>query len=271
MWTDFLGELSPEDMVLAFAEKGWNQLELSNEHADTLLHRPDPPATGRTFRKFAADAGVTFPQGHLWLTCDIAAENQDEVIDSLKRWLDLFMAIDIRSAVLHPGGTELIEKGCDAKKLMETRLRGLGALLDHIKGSGTSICLENIPSLAPRADDLIAIIKASGSDKLGICLDTGHLNISGGSQAEFIHKAGPLLKALHLHDNNASGDQHLMPWGIGTIIWGEVFTALKEIGYSGVYNYEVPGDGAWARCPLPILLAKLDYLKAITTIMFDNA
>ena len=45
------------------------------------------------------------------------------------------------------------------------------------------------------------------------------------------------VRVLHLHDNNGESDQHLIP-GQGTIPWGEVFKALKEIGYSGDFTLE---------------------------------
>ena len=65
-------------------------------------------------------------------------------------------------------------------------------------------------------------------------------------------------------DNDGSADQHLMPYGRGTVPWVEVVEALKEIGYEGLFNFEVPGE---RRCPLPVRLAKLDYLRALSDIM----
>ena len=73
-----------------------------------------------------------------------------------------------------------------------------------------------------------------------------------------IREAGPLLQALHLHDNDGSGDQHLMPYGAGKIDWKDVFSALKEVGYRGLYNWEIPGE---RRGPVEVRLAKLDYLR----------
>ena len=46
---------------------------------------------------------------------------------------------------------------------------------------------------------------------------------------------------LHLNDNDTLTDQHKMPLS-GTIDWKEVFLALKETGYSGVYNMELTLD-----------------------------
>jgi sugar phosphate isomerase/epimerase len=49
---------------------------------------------------------------------------------------------------------------------------------------------------------------------------------------------GKDVTILHLHDNTGHWDDHLLP-GFGNINWPGVFDALDEIGYSGVYNFEI--------------------------------
>ncbi|MBN2311413.1 MAG: sugar phosphate isomerase/epimerase [Candidatus Hydrogenedentes bacterium] len=265
-WTAYLLELSPEDAVRAFAGKGWFELELSSEHAEALLGRGNPAETGAAFRAFAAELGVSVPQGHLWLECDILGPEQDATLDALKQWLDLFLALDIRAAVLHPGGAALLRDGCDARAVFDAQVQALLVLTQHVAGSALTICLENL-SVAPEAEDLCAIIDGVGNPHLGICLDTGHLNLASGDQLGFIRRAGSHLKALHLADNDRSGDQHLLPYGRGNVPWEDVVTGLKEIGYAGLANFEVPGE---RRCPFPIQLAKLDYAKALFALMFGE-
>jgi sugar phosphate isomerase/epimerase len=267
MWTSYFMNLTPERMVETFAERGWHELELSDEHGKNLLDRGAPAVVGADFRRFAQDLGVTFPQGHLWLVCDIAASNQDAVIDTLRGWLDLFLAVGVQAAVLHPGGGEMLERGCDPEALLAARVRALTQLADHVKGSAMTICLENIPSAAPLAEDLCAIVEASGSPHVGICLDTGHLHLASGDQADFIRQAAPHLKALHIADNDGSSDQHLLPYGRGTIAWDTVAPTLREIGYAGLFNLEIPGE---RHCPMPVLLAKLDYAKRLLALMLDG-
>ena len=260
IWTSYFMELAPEAMVDTFAEAGWQQLELSDEHARVLLERGDPAAVGEGFKRYATDHGVAFPQGHLWLACDIAAPDQQPVIDGLRSWLDLFVALHVHAAVLHPGGKALLEQGCTAEALFEARVKALSALTEHVAGTCVTLCLENIPSMAPEAYDLCALIEAVGGDHVGICLDTGHLNLASRDQQGFIRQAGGLLKALHIADNDTSSDQHLMPYGGGTVPWGEVVSALREIGYSGLFNLEIPGE---RNGPMPVKLAKLDYAKTL--------
>lgn len=78
-----------------------------------------------------------------------------------------------------------------------------------------------------------------------ICVDTGHTNeavpFGVPGPAEVIRTLGSDVTLLHLHDNNGSRDQHLPPimQGSGVIKWSEVFDALDDIGYKGVYNFEL--------------------------------
>jgi len=266
IWTSYLIDLAPEEMVATFARAGWHELELSDEHSAALLGRGDPEKAGTAFACFAGDHGVSLPQGHLWLSCDIAARDQSPIIDRLREWLDLYLAIGIQAAVLHPGGAERLREGDHPAAIMDARVRTLRALSDHVRGSNLAICLENVRTGGPEVDDLIAIIEATGCAELGICLDTGHLNLASRDQAGFIHRAGGLLKALHIADNEGETDQHLMPYGRGTVDWPVVVSALKEIGYSGLFNLEIPGE---IRCPLPVRLAKLDYLKTVMGYMME--
>ena len=49
---------------------------------------------------------------------------------------------------------------------------------------------------------------------------------------------GKDISILHLHDNSGHWDDHLVP-GQGNINWPAVFDALDDIGYKGVYNFEL--------------------------------
>lgn len=56
--------------------------------------------------------------------------------------------------------------------------------------------------------------------------------------ANVIRRLGDSVKILHLNDNDTLTDQHKIP-RTGTIDWKDVFAALSEIGYDGVYNMEL--------------------------------
>jgi len=75
-----------------------------------------------------------------------------------------------------------------------------------------------------------------------ICVDTGHSNkamrYDNPTPADVIRRLGSEVTVLHLNDNDTLTDQHKIPM-TGTINWNDVFDALDEIGYSGVYNMEL--------------------------------
>lgn len=270
VWSGYYKELSFEDAIRAFIEQGVYAAELSCEHGKELLSRgEDVVATGRSVQAFLKENNFTMTQGHLPLR--FAIVNQREEISEMLHFIDLYEACGVRNMVLH----------CDrmydqpdllAKERFEENVISLKIIAEHIKGRDIHICLENLrqsitqPAKEPLplgfAENLIALIDATGSDQFGICLDTGHLNLVGGNQGDFIRTAGDRLRALHIADNQNvyDMDEHLMPFGRGNVDFIDVVRALREINYTGMFNFEIPGEN---RCPLPILNAKLQYIKTI--------
>ena len=49
-----------------------------------------------------------------------------------------------------------------------------------------------------------------------------------------------------------------MPFGGGTVDFAEVVSALREVGYCGMFNLEIPGERS---IPLELRDAKLAYIK----------
>lgn len=266
IWSSFDIDLSPEDMVLAMEDRGLTVCELSDEHAAELLKRPgDPYDTGKTFRDFAASHGLSFPQGHLWLRVRLCDSNTDSV-GILKNWLKLFAGIGIKNAVLHCDAKSFPE-GTPINEIYEANAQKLRPLAKTAEELGIRICLENLSTTFQSAKSLLEVINRVNSPALGICLDTGHLNISGvSSQKEFILNAGDRLHALHIADNEGQADQHMMPFGRGTVDFADVMAGLKEIGYSDLFNYEIPGE---RNLPPPLRKAKAAYLQEVTDYLFS--
>ncbi len=76
-----------------------------------------------------------------------------------------------------------------------------------------------------------------------VCVDTGHSNKASRfnnnpTPGDVIRMLGGHVQVLHLNDNDKLTDQHKIPM-TGTIDWEDVFNALDEVGYTGVYNMEL--------------------------------
>lgn len=96
------------------------------------------------------------------------------------------------------------------------------------------------------AADMLALRNGIGSRRVQLCLDTGHANIYAQNVPNMIRAYGEHLEVLHLNDNFGLisplySDLHLFPT-YGRLDWEEIFNALYEIGYQGVFNLEPVGE-----------------------------
>ncbi len=264
IWSSYYMELKIEDAIKRFVDNGIYCTELSDEHGFELLSRNDDVLeTAKNFANFLKEYNFEISQGHLWLKIKICAD--DTALEELFRWIDMYEEIGIKNMVLHCDN--LSETNLSREEKIEKNIEKLQILAEYIKNKEITVCLENLRPHSPEetelvdrsADDLLYIIERIGSSKFGICLDTGHLNLTDKNQREFILKAGDKLKALHIADNDGNTDQHLMPFNRGTVDFPEIIKALKEIKYNGIFNLEIPGERS---IPLELRDAKIEYIKA---------
>ena len=267
IWSSYYNDLTIEEAVERLLKNGIRCTELSDEHGAELLGRSDDVlATARQFADFIKEREFDIPQGHLWLRIKICSDNT--AMEQLFRWVDMYEAIGIKNMVLHCDN--MTGSTLSREEKVERNIQELRRLADHIAEKDITICLENLRPHSPEEavsdlidatiDDLLYIIDRIGSDRFGICLDTGHLNLTVKNHREFILKAGNKLKALHIADNEGLGrDQHMMPFARGNIDFVDVVAALREVGYDGLYNLEISGERL---IPMELRDAKIAYIQA---------
>lgn len=258
VWSSYYYDLSPEDALRNFKAHGFDCCEISFEHASVIMERGDIKENGALFGKFARDLGMDISQGHLSYEAKLCKPEGREL---LKKQIDLFIAMGVKNAVLHCDSLAWrVGEEISSEQAVEENCLAIKELLEYIKGSDMVICLENLIStdFANSVNGLMYFIERFNSEQLGICLDTGHLNLRDGDQAAFIRRAGSHIKALHLADNEGQRDQHLMPYGCGRVDFVSVISEMKRLGYNGIYNLEIPGE---RQAPLEILGYKLDYVR----------
>ncbi len=258
IWSSYYMDLNAEDAIKRLAQNGINCCELSDEHGLELLSRGDDVIkTGKAFAQFLQEQNMEVSQGHLWLYIKICTD--EDALEKLYRWIDLYEAIGIKNMVLHCDS--MIDTDFSRQEKMEKNIEKLRLLAEYIKNKDITVCLENLgkTSIVKNADDLLYMIDHIKSSRFGICLDTGHLNLTDKDQRQFILKAGDKLKALHIADNHGELDDHLMPFNGGEIDFTEVVKALKEINYKGIFNLEIPGE---RKVPIQLRDAKIQYVKA---------
>ena len=106
-------------------------------------------------------------------------------------------------------------------------------LVEKAEKEGITIALENLRK-PEYLDFVFGNIK---SDKLKFCYDSGHEHCFT-PDVDCLAKYGDKLTALHLHDNDGTGDQHLPPFS-GTVNWKRIMSYLKKVDYKGPLALEI--------------------------------
>jgi sugar phosphate isomerase/epimerase len=142
------------------------------------------------------------------------------------------------NVVFHIGGAE-------PDVNLSSALRSVETLLAVAEDAGVDVAIENLPPglLGSSPEDLVAIMEAFDSPRLGVCLDTGHAHMTGGCD-RWLDAVGPHVSMVHLHDNMGDVDNHLAP-GEGTIDWPRAQRRLRENGYSGPWVSESRVHPGW--------------------------
>src|SRR5271165_1146594 len=143
-------------------------------------------------------------------------------------------AFRVRYFVIHPG-----PESWDLKEQAERfeRLKWAAETLNQVAECCSRLeigCVfENkLPHLLfAHTSDLLWILATMASVEVGVCLDTGHANLTGDIHS-VIQKLRGHLRMVHAHDNHGRSDEHLAP-GAGLIDWNRVLMKLDQTGFHG--------------------------------------
>lgn len=275
VWIDYYEELPVEESIKLLSGAGFTHGELSIIHLEQIMEKGDPVAAGKALKATADSYGYSIPQGHLSFLEERGFPGglvEDGALERLKPELDMFAAAGISKAVLHLGGGKELPK----EEKYDRWVHNVAALSRYVEGTGVTLCLENLPSIAPTrtAQSLLNFISDAGDKNLAICLDTGHLHLNNArgdtnqTHGDFIRTAGDYLQALHIVDNNGLGDTHQMPFSARTgVDWKDVMQGLRDIDYKGLFNLEILGERGGNPA---IKAAKLAFIKTMCEEMLSD-
>lgn len=166
------------------------------------------------------------------------------------RSLEISSILGARVIVVHPIHHMLYQG--HAEEIFEQNMVYYRRLIPYCEQFGVKIAVENMFQKDPRRkcivhdtcsrpEEMIRYVDTLNSPWIVACLDVGHvaLPVQDTEPWDFIRALGhDRLQSLHIHDNDFTGDQHLVPY-LGKIRWEEVCRALGEIDYQGDFTYEV--------------------------------
>jgi len=167
---------------------------------------------------------------------------REHAFDEILRAVEAAALLGVHYFVIHPG-PENADIPSREERLL--RIENACAVLDRVArrcaDAGIQCVLENkLPHLLfGQSSDLLWILTCLNGEHVGACLDTGHAHLAGELHT-LIHKMGPYLRLLHVHDNKGHGDDHLPP-GDGRIDWTSVLKELAGVHFHGALILELAG------------------------------
>lgn len=144
-----------------------------------------------------------------------------------------------RYCVIHPS-SEPIEDS-DREESMRRSMEALSYLAGVAERASVTLAVEDLPRtcLARCSDEMLRLLSAD--QRLMVCFDTNHILMEDFSV--FLDRVRDRLVTLHVSDYDYINERHWLP-GEGKIDWPRLMDKLDEIGYDGVFMYEVDFDAS---------------------------
>ncbi|PZE20017.1 sugar phosphate isomerase/epimerase family protein [Paenibacillus xerothermodurans] len=118
-------------------------------------------------------------------------------------------------------------------------LAALTEIMDYAEKKSINVGIECEPGLlVENGDELLEIIRAVGSTRLGANLDLGHAEVGREDIDALLRKLGPRIWNIHLEDIRDRKHYHLIP-GEGTMNFAEIMDTLQDIGYERFITIEL--------------------------------
>ena len=210
-------------------------------------------------------AHLPFTGGNVQKNAEFLARFHQKMIRSI----DGAKLLGVDHAVLHPITLALPGAAYSRREQHEFVVSNLAPVVEYANKVGVDVVIENM-RVTPHfveshrycqaPDELCDVADALG---IGVCWDFGHANISGIRQSEGLAYVGKRLKVLHVNDNVAFEDDHLLPF-MGNIDWRDAMHGLALTSFDGLLNFEV----AAGRIPEEMRESFAEYiLKAARVLM----
>ena len=188
-------------------------------------------------RQAAKDNGIelTYSLGlnHKYDVASPDAKVREGGIEYLKRIVERigYMEGKLLSGVNYAGWGSPDYIVDDKSEIVEHSIESVRQVIKTAEDYDVTYCVEVVNRfegiVMNTAKEAIEYVKQIDSDKIGILLDTYHMNIEEGSIGDAIRSVGGYLKNFHTGENN-----RVVP-GKGHLDWDEIFGALHDIDYQG--------------------------------------
>lgn len=195
----------------------------------------------RGVSRLAAENGIALWSFHLpfWQydrfdPSSLDAESRRHAVELDAELIRRAAEIGIRRFVIHASGEPIADGEREVRKCCSRE--SLSRLADVAEECGAVLCVETLPRtcLGHSSEEMLWLL--AEDRRLRVCLDNNHITTE--APDVLIRALGERIETLHISDFDFVDERHWLP-GEGDVNWGALLSALGEIGYKGVFLYEV--------------------------------
>ncbi len=193
----------------------------------------------------AAALGFDFVQAHSpnYNPLDPDTDHEAGML-ATRRSIEACGTLGIPTLVVHSGFTPRLQYPQDKDAYFAETLEFFRAFYPDMEKHNVSLLIENSAEgnmqgrfFYMTAQEMNEYLAIDAHPLMGACWDVGHGHMRGCDQYAELTTLGANLKAVHIHDNNGIGDQHLAPY-CGTLDFDAVVRALRDIHFAGPFTFE---------------------------------
>lgn len=280
---------SPAEAIRQYAGTGFRYLDYSFYSAVYAQNHPfmgdDWKAQVLEAKAAAEELGFSFVQAHA-PACQLIGDDLERELLATKRSIEACGMLGIHNMVIHSGGSEDYKYPEDQLAYFKANEPFLRELIPEMEKYEVSILFENttIKHLPTRnyfpitGQDLKDFAEFMDHPLFGAAWDVGHAHMDQIDHYTQIMTMGKTLKAIHVHDNDGTWDQHTAPLH-GNMDYDSLMRGLIESGYDGYFTLESDGffrynrnqklTGPLAHPTLEIKRAALSLLYVISKTILE--
>lgn len=218
---------SPQPYLRAIAAAGFSHIHWCHQwDTDFLYSLPEIAQINRWLKEYGLKTLNIHASAGREKRWDSLQEYERQAgVELVRNRLEMAARLECDVIILH----------ADAPYPLQSQMLSLRELEPFARVLGVRIAVENLTGLTfERLDELFAVFDPQ---YLGLCYDTGHGNQMENSLDHLDHLKDRLI-ALHIHDNDGTGDQHKLPF-TGSVDWSRFMRIVDSSPYNVPLNLEV--------------------------------
>ena len=270
----------PWDKVMdEIAAAGYRQTELG-----PYGYYPTEPAR---LKDELGKRGLTVPAGFVFQRLHEPAE-AESILAVAGKTVDLLSSVGGKYLVtidhISEGRMATAGRKDRATRLDRPRYRHMVDLIDRIADTAlargvTPVIHQHAGCFIEFEDELDELMHALDPEKVGICVDTGHMAYAGIDPVKYYEANKTRVKYFHFKDIDPTVHARALeqsipfleavrqnifcPMGKGVVDWAALASALEASGYDGSANVEQDIDPAISLSPLEDAKASRSYLRSV--------